>query len=232
MFSPSSMPYVKLKRRSPYKKRRPYGRKRPSAVNGHNWMQYARSGAYLAEQIWKLKGLVNSEKYKFDTTVTGAVVPAGSIGSLVNVAQGDGDNARTGNSIFIRSLNWRGNVKWNTAGANVQIIRCMVFLDTQGIADTAPAVTDVIQTANVFSHLNVATVGRFKILRTFNLILNADSPAKEFEVNMPMRHHVRYNGTAGTDIQKGALFFLLITDEPGANQPTIASTCRISYHDN
>lgn len=183
--------------------------------------------------VWKLKGLVNSELYRKDFSYTGTIPDSGGVTHISAIAQGDGDGARTGNSIFVRSINWKGQVFRSTLGNAAQTVRVIVFMDTQQVTDSAPGVTDVLQSATVYSHLNVNALGRFKILtnRLFCLSSTGDL-VKPFQINLPMRHHVRYNGSASTDIQRGGLYVLVISDQATTNYPSLQSEIRVSYHDN
>lgn len=220
-----------MPKRSIRKSRKRRGR-RPGWFNHFAYGVSALSLAKTAvREIWKLKGLINSEKKKFDRT-EGAKTPdnTGIVDNLVGIAQGDGDQDRNGNSIYVRSVNIKGNIKINAAASNT-FIRVSVVQDTQQIADTVPAWTDIYESADVNAHLNNLTVGRFKVLKDRTFRLDADDPGKMFEINLPMRHHVRYNGSATSDIQKGAIYLCMVSNEP-ANTPTLSYQSRVSYHDN
>lgn len=203
------------------------------------WYNRKYSPADLAKTaLWgvnKLRGLVNSEMYKWDVVETGAVVTSAQnsySARLSAIPQGDGDNARTGNSIFARSLNIRGQVINNISGTPPEYMRVMVVLDTQQIGDTTPNLADVLENNGYNSHLLKSTVGRFKIL--FSSIYEVNSTiniSRTFDINIPMRHHIRYNGTAGTDVQKGGLYIMAISSE-ATNGPTLRFDSRLSYHDN
>jgi len=233
------------KRKSFKRRTRRYAPRRP----GDNWFNsgYKTVSKYTnwsaintaLQDIWKLKGLINSEKYKLDIADSGTVILNNGTYSqhLTAVAIGDGDNQRTGNSIYVRSVNIKGSCIFNTAGgAANQFMRLMLIEDTQQISDTVPTLATVLQTTGTGnsynSHLNTATVGRFKIL--YNKVYELDSvkaPARNFEINLPMRHHVRYNGTASTDVQRGGLYLMAIADST-ADGPTLIYQSRTSYHDN
>lgn len=223
------MPYKRRRQtRRPMKRRRGFKRRRTG------WGGYLRTGLSLARQVWKLKGLVNSEMYKYDlVNQTPSPGTTGTVTHLTSVAQGDGDGNRTGNSIFVRALNIRGHVQRNSAGSSVQIVRIAIIMDTQQIADSAPVFSDIYEGTDVLSHLNSDTVGRFKVL--YNQVITLDSvsvPLRPFQINLPMRHHVRYNGVNGTDIQRGALYFVAVSSQASANYPAITFDARLSYHDN
>lgn len=214
--------------RSRFRRRRFQRRGRPSA-----WSRGLRSVGSIARQVWRLKGLVNSEMYKLDLIGNSNTIDtAGGLTHLSSIAQGDGDGQRTGNSVFVRSINIRGVVYRNAAGASTQVVRLSVIMDTQQVGDTSPTFASIYEGTDVNSHLNSDTVGRFKVLK--NLILTVDSAGqsgKAFLINLPMRHHVRWNGTASTDIQKGGLYFSIVSAS-ATNAPTVTWDGRVSYHDN
>lgn len=180
---------------------------------------------------YSLRGKVNSEMYKLDNGGSSAIdnVTSNSLIHLSAIAQGDGDTARTGNSIFARSLNGNINFEKNTS-ATYTYVRCMILMDTQQIGDTTPTVANVLQ-SDWASHLNTATVGRFKVLYSKIIVLNSNRPSIQVKFNKAMRHHIRYNSTASSDIQKGGIYMLLTSSE-STNTPTIRYNLRLCYHDN
>lgn len=221
------MAYKRRRTRGFVKSRRFRKRRR---VTG--WGGYLKTGMSLAKQVWKLKGLVNSELYKLDSTSAFSATNAGTqIQPLVGIGQGDGDGQRTGNSVFVRSFNSKSYVTWNPAGDPVQSVMVALVMDSQQIGDTAPGWTDVFTSASINSHLNPVTVGRFKVLYRQLIHLDVNRPRVNVPINKPMRHHVRFNGSAGTDIQKGGLYLMWISTT-AANHPTVTTDHRICYHDN
>lgn len=221
------MPYGRYRRR-----RRFYRRRKPVP-----WYAKKYSLGSLASKAWSgvkyLKGLVNAERYKLDTSATTTdILNTGTVVHLSAVAQGDGDSARTGNSIFARSLLVRGFWTWNSTAAAPQQVRVSVVQDLRQISDTAPGFTDIYAGANVQSFLNTATVGSFKVLRTLSFSINDMVPERRFQIKIPMRHHIRYNGTASSDIQKGGLYLVMSSDQTTSNGPTMTWISRLSYHDN
>ena len=94
------MPFRRFKRSYGRRrfKRRSYGSK------GFNLSSAWKTAKWAAQQAWKLKGLVNSEMFKYDVNQSGtAITSAGYASNLAGVAVGDTDVTRTGNSIFARS---------------------------------------------------------------------------------------------------------------------------------
>lgn len=223
------MPYVR-KARAFRKKGFRKGRKVPWYRKKYSAMD---AGRLALSQIWKLKGLVNSEMYKLDTVWTPGAITNGQCSHLTGVAQGDSDSARTGNSIFVRSYNFNGVLTHNVSGQNSQVVRVAIVMDTQQVGDSSPTYSSIYESISPYAHLNSDTVGRYKVIWSRIYTVNTyDKNNAIVKINIPMRHHVRYNGTASSDIQKGGLYMCVACDEAGANMPTFAGEHRLSYHDN
>lgn len=184
-----------------------------------------------------LKGLVNAEVKKYDVYESARNIPdTGYIYSLNQIALGDGADAqRDGNSIFARHLSLRGVVNWNTTAAVPQEVRVAVILDRQTIVDTAPAYTDIYDNTGTavapLSHLTAESVGRFKVLATRTVFLSDQKRSAPVQIQLNMRHHIRFNGALATDYQRGALWLVCSSSE-GTNYPVLSWTARLSYHDN
>lgn len=222
------MPYRKYKKR--------YTRKRRG---NKTWLSSAQSAWKLAKsaynQIRYLKSLINVEKKKYDVEVTATTVSSsGAVYSLSGIAQGDTDQLRNGNSILCQNLYLRGVVAQpnNLTG----MFRLIIFLDKQQVSDTSPSLTDVIDPtfSNYYNApLNNLTVGRFKILKDTKFHTEPGSAITiPFKYFIPLTgHHMRFNGTASTDIQKGGIYILVVSDK-GALFPTIEYVSRLTFTDN
>lgn len=219
-----------------YRSKKSYRPKKKSSSS--NWYNKKYSVGDMANAalkgVWYLKGLVNSEKYKSDVADTGTiVVNTGAYGTLLTgVATGDGDNQRTGNSIFARSLNIRGQAIYNPLGTNPHFLRVSVVMDLQQIGDTGFSYATVYANGDYNAHLNAVNVGRFKILWTrLYKFDDQNNIAHNFVANIPMRQHLRFNGTASSDVQKDHIYIVASSSEP-TNGPKLVWNSRLTYHDN
>lgn len=178
-----------------------------------------------------LKGLVNSEMLKVPYNATINPTNTGSVVHLTAIAQGDDDASRTGNSIFVRRIYGRFIYAHNTAAVNI-FNRVVLFIDTQQVGDTPPTAAQLLESGLAISNLNTDTVGRFRILR--NWFFTTDGVTKStpvFNVDVNLRHHVRYNGTTTADIQKGGIYMLFISNQT-TNTPACTYNVQLDYHDN
>lgn len=185
-----------------------------------------------------LKGLVNSEKFMHEIDLINTeIVVAGSLVHLSGIANGDTESTRTGNSIFIKSLYFRIGMELAAADLT-SFVRIILFIDKQQIADTAPTKADLIQAnsgavVSVFEPLNELTKGRFTILRDTMVTLDTAKGLTAFRnYYIKLNHHVRFNGTASTDVQKGGIYALVFSDKATTAAPFVTWSSRISYHDN
>lgn len=221
------MPY----RRRTYRRRRSSRRRSP---------QYTTMGSayHLAKQaskgVWYLKGLVNSELLKSDDVGSGTLATTGTVINLCTIAQGDSDANRTGNSILVRSSDLRLKLSRDISVGNAtQLIRVALVMDSQQIGDTDPTHAQIYAGTGPLTHLNADSAGRFKILwsKIFTLD-NVDTFVKYTKWYKKMRHHVRYNGGSGTDIQRGGLYLVMSSDQTSSGFPSYEFSHRLSYHDN
>lgn len=175
-----------------------------------------------------LRALVNSEEFVFDTGYNNTTVANTAIFTqLNNIAQGDGQSARTGNSILMKRLH-RTEFTILTGSANA-VVREILFLDKQQIADTTPTVTDILESASPYALLNKLTKYRFQILEdNFYTLSTAARPTRTMRSSKYLHKHAKYNGTASTDIEKNGLYKMIISDVAVG----IGGSYRLYYHDN
>jgi len=217
-----------------YRRRKTYRRRR----SRQPWYRKKYNAAQLAYKAYKgvryIKGLVNSEMFHDGVNNSAAYSWSGALQHITAISQDDTVSGRTGNSVLLRQM-W---IKWtasiNSSATNT-LVRVMIICDKQQVGDTSPSASTVLdQTGTIqapFGNLAVASVGRFKVLYSKVVNLNQDRPTTMQSHYFNMRTHVRYNGTADTDIQKNGHYVLIISNEE-TNTPTIQHNIRIGYHDN
>ncbi|WP_445779126.1 hypothetical protein, partial [Shewanella sp.] len=60
---------------------------------------------------------------------------------------------------------------------------------------------------------------------------NVTNKQRLVNVNRYFAHHVKWNGTTASEIKKGGMYMLLLSDE-ATNTPTCVYNTRLSYYDN
>lgn len=197
-------------------------------------MRHKMSLNEVAHNAWAgvkyLKSIVNVEHQKIDFTVNTAASTTPVVTHITAVAVGDAEGSRTGNSLLAKYLYLKSNCQLNTS-ANFDRVRIVVVRDKQQIADTAPAMTDVYESGTTQSLINKLTVGRFDILYDRLLVLDAQNPSYAWDKYIRLNSHVRYNGTASTDQQKGAIYVMYVGTQ-ATNTAAFAFNARLMYVDN
>lgn len=202
------------------------------------WGQTPQTPLALAQQaltqVNKLRGYINSEMLHKDNILTLGSNQS-QIFSLVNIAQGDGSSDRTGNSLLLRNIYIRGSIQINTATTSNTRCTFMLVKDNQQVSDTTPTLTDiVVSSTDPDTLLNTGTFGRFKVLWRKSYALTPVAGGRnvvEFSKYWKLYDHVRFNGSANTDIQRNGYYLIMITSE-STNFPTSVFNARTGYHDN
>lgn len=190
----------------------------------------------VARAAWngvkQIKQLINVEKFKFDVgPQTSSPTTTPVIADFTAIAQGDGLSARTGTSILVHSVTVKGAVAIN-GSATVSFFRLILVRDTQQVGDTAPAYTDVMESASTVALLNKNTPGRFQLLYDQLFTLgSASTQVIPINFHVVVQKHVKYNGSASSDIQKGGIYLMMVSSE-ATNAPAFTYHGRTCYYDN
>lgn len=192
------------------------------------WGQFATKAWSGVQQIRKL---INVEKHTVDTTVGAAIDNAGAVTHLTAVANGDTNSTRTGNSILAHNLEVNLSILKHASSVG-GIVRIIIFVDKQQVADSSPTVATVLNSVDVLSHLHIDIQSRFRILHDELISLDAAhvNVNRRFD-NSLTGTHIIYNGTASSDIQRNGVHLLLLSNEP-TNTPTVNIITRFHFFDN
>lgn len=183
-------------------------------TNTHYYPRYRRQNLRknVKECMLKL-----SELKHIDTNLAGAVAAAGGIQVLNDVSQGTSTTSRVGNQLYNVKLNIRGHVVLAATQAG-DLFRYIIFKDKQ-TDGSAPAVLDILETANVDANYNLDKVGsRFVILADRYVPIQqaaatVTTPYVPFALYKKLNFVTYYTGNAGTvsDISTNGLFVLTIS---------------------
>lgn len=191
------------------------------------------------------KNLAKSERFYYDATANNqSISNAGTVTLLSNMAQGDDDGMRTGNSIRLRSLSFYYYAKGNAQNV-ANAIRCILFIDKQNTG-TTPTPADILQTTgsvgSIISHINVDHTSRYRVIYdrrhvfTHQTNYTAASAASSGvgatirTLYKKMFMPVKWTGPAGTDTYTNAVYLLLLSDV-AANDPDVSWSVRLGYDD-
>lgn len=182
----------------------------------------------IANQV---KGLINVEIKQFNGSGTSSVSSAGTVIPLSNIAQGDDDGERDGRSIKGVNLSLKAYLTHNSSGLAEQIVRVMIVTD-RAPQGTAPAVTDVLASANVIAHRNLAYAKQIHVLHDSLLTVNESDDYKMFNRFIKRNMKIDYTGTAAAHYGDGNLFLVLVSNEASVNYPDFIYNFRLRYVDN
>ena len=222
----------------PYKRRATRYVRRTKRRTSTPWYNRKYTPMEIATKALKtasaLKSIINSEMlYNYDYSNYNPT-SSGGVTSMVAISQGDGNlGVRTGNSILVKKIQYRYALSKHPT-PTFDSVRIMMFVDNRQVADTAPAVTDVLNSANSKALLNIdaEASNRFTILYDqLHLLSSIGDNYRQDAGYIPLNHHVKFNGAATTDIHKGGIYLLYISDQP-TNTPVLSLAFKVCYYDN
>lgn len=192
------------------------------------WGQFA---AKAWQGVKQIKTLINVEEHRVDTTIGASINNAGAVTHMTAIAGGSTAVTRTGSSILLKSFHMRFALLKH-ASATQTVMRVILVRDKQQISDTTPAVLDILNSADPMSHIVPDYQERWSIVKDVTFVFDAAHVLRTFDWRIPRTGlHVRYNGTAGTDIQQGGHYLLLLSNE-ATNTPTASVISRCRFYDN
>lgn len=216
------MPY-----RNYYRRGRRYAKRK-----GYNAPSYNTAAKALSTAL-AVKKLLNVEYKHYDQAGTAAPPTAGQVILFDNgMLQGDSTTQREGNSILVKSLQFKGRF---ISTVNAQQVRVLMVQDTDN-QGAAPAVTDILSAADPNAFYNVIDYpGRFRILgdKTVNLSGAVGPSIREINMYHKGGFHIKYNGATGavTDRRKNAVYILWISTG-SSTLPTTQNYRRMRWIDN
>lgn len=185
------------------------------------------------------KGIGGKEKKYHDGSVSTAAVTPGTGGlfSLINaIAQGNTSETREGLWINVLSLQLKAYFEVSSSQTANKCIRLMIIRDelNQG---AAPAITDVLESANMNAFPKHENRARFRILydKKINLTLQSNGVGTTVQRNYykkfkrPIKCH--YIGTAASAANTGqnALYLFYCINSTGAYDPGINIRWRMRF---
>ncbi len=216
---------------------------RRGAIRGRRYIPgFDRRGGFYGRY-----GQVGGEKKFFDTVIDDAVVSANmTINNLTIIPEGNGESARIGRKITLKSAHMKGTITLTAATAAVNTsdtVTCMVVQDTQTNGQQFAA-TDLLTTDSFDSFRNLAESVRFKVLykKIYNLKSSGAAASgaafvfgedvRSFAVNVPMNIVMQYNddttdGAIGT-VRTNNLYWVT---QASTGVTSIIGEARVRYSD-
>ncbi len=180
-----------------------------------------------------VKRLINVERKFHDVSISAGISNTGTFTNLSNIATGDTNITRNGNSIKAVSLQARWTLTINAA-ATETVVRAIWFRDNEQDGVDPTQVELLGASADIRSLLDLNSFGRFTILKDQIISLSENGKTVfSGKFYLKMNNHVRYSSTAAADAsnRKGALYLFLLSNE-ATNQPTYICRPRLRFIDN
>lgn len=218
----------------------------------HKAIQVGKTVAQVAGQAMSIAstiaGVINAEHKHVDTIANAAQSNATpTITCLTNIAQGNNDTERSGNSVLMKHIYIKGAISRTSANAWVRFILLRDMNDNGG---TAPTISDILQnysTAYCWCSAHQKTkTDRFKILVDKSISLDTYHPYtkikifKEFRVKQYKNangkvkikgEHCTYSGSNSSNTSRGHLYLVTISSVD-ADTPYVTWYARFGYVDN
>lgn len=214
-----------------YNRKKAYG----YLKSGYRFTKSALPMAMTALKIAKgVRSLINVEFKTVDSTISAAnILTTGVCYCWSAMAEGTGDDERTGTSIKAKSLLLRFKLNFNSSGNPAQCIRCIMFID-QVCHGAAATTTEVLEASDIYSPLNLEYTKRFRVLKDQTFTLRGELDAVFRKWFFKFGHETKFIGNTANpaDYGDGQIYLLILTDEPSINYPTVTMKGRFRYVDN
>lgn len=216
------MPYT---RKTTYKKRTPY--KKPVRYQVADMALQAYNG------VKAIKRLINVEVKYHDVLTNVTVSSTGSITDLSAIPQGDTVLARDGDSAKPQYFATRFYMFNDGSYGDSTIVRVIYF---RAIMEngTTPAVTDILESANVVALKNYTEKNRFTIIsdRTFTWTPSKTGEVRSIESRFGHRLEKHFKFVTGANTKENGGLYMLLVSNRGTLLPTMYHNSRVTYTDN
>lgn len=178
----------------------------------------------LNKKIKKIQSHQENKQFFVDQTNANLTSAAVDIQNLSEIEVGDTNSNRDGEFVTATSIQWRGRFRPATSNAVSQIVRHIVFWDSQSNSTALTASTLLLEDPlnPLSSYLTQGVSPRFKVLhdKIYNLVYTSDTPAPavnaQVVINKKKKNFSRkitWNTAASAAIPaSNALYSLLMTD--------------------
>lgn len=213
--------YKKKYSRKSYKPRRRFYKKKSGG-----WMNMAKKAFNLAS---KVAAVVNTEYKQLDTNITLADhTYNGTIVNLCNPAQGTAVNQRTGDSIKMKNLTFRGECARN---AQDEVMRLIVFIDKENTINAGSDLLQSVGNSNApFSPKKDNNKFDTKVLLDRTYRLTPDTSLLKVDFVLKLNQHLHFDAGSQT-VDKNALKLAVFT-QVATGGAKLAYYTRVTYVDN
>ncbi len=189
-----------------------------------------RSGSVSKQQVRSMiKSTVNkSLTNKFILTATGTTVTptsinnSGTMYSLDSVAQGSGNQARTGNNALVKEITYNGNFYADSTDV-INNFRVVLFRWND---NTTAVAGDLFTSSNYStSYYNIDNIATGKLIILADRFINTGTTAggsKSVNIHLKQNHRIQWNSASAVPAIQGALYLFIVSDSTAVPSPTVA----------
>ncbi len=178
-----------------------------------------------------VKSAINSGLVrKYILTATGTVVTPASIDntgtmySLDSVAQGTGDQARTGNNSHVKEIWYHGQV---VNGDTTNTFRFVLFRWNDNTTATA---SDLFTSSNYStSYYNVINIKSGKLQILADRVISAPYVKMHEIIRLKQNHPIQWGGSSASPAINGALYLFIVSDSTAASHPNVAGNAMVFH---
>ncbi len=227
----------------PYRRRKIRQVKRRRRRGRRSWYNRKYSVKQIAYKAWKaakyLKGLVNVEFKHHDVdTAFASVTTTWLTDGLTEIAQGDTDETRDGDTVRLKSLAM--NVRFSNVDADAtQLLRFIIVVDNSDMENTAPVIADIIDGAatdlEAFREIDSANAKLYHVIydRIFVLPQNGQPGSKLYKkLFFKLDNICKWSSGTATDFKAGHFFVFLSSTTATASEVSCTYRARFRYIDN
>jgi hypothetical protein len=180
-----------------------------------------------------MKQMINSKLQnnlvkKYILTATGTVVTPASItnsGTMYNlesVAQGSGNQARTGNNAIVKKIWYHGQLYPDSTDVNNQFRVVLFRWNDNTTAVAGDLFTSSNYSTSFYNIDNIAT-GKLQILFDRNFTVCTPGKGSEFVgFNIKCNYPIQWNSASAVPAIQGSLNLFIVSDSTAVPSPTIA----------
>lgn len=181
------------------------------------------------------------KKYRLSTSNGGQTVDAtGTVTCISNIPQGDSDEERIGDQIYLRSI----EVMWDAVVYDTyNFLRLMIIqwfpqvTDTSGTSPISIANNILFDGTSDVENYNMPYYHdnryQFRVLYDKTITVNTDMPATRrhhFHITKGFKRKIQYYGSSTTN-GMNQIFVIKISDSTAASHPTINSAFKLNFSD-
>lgn len=197
--------------------------------------RYAGPIGTIAKTVGGIMQMINPEKKFVDnnTAVTYVSSAGTALATYTMMPQGLGDQARNGNIVKGHSIYGRYQVVMNSTANQETTIRLLWVLDKE-CNGSVPPLSDILDTVDIVSGLNLDNSKRYAILKDKLITLNSGGrQSMNGKFYFPTDFHVHYDGATAaiTDAKENQVFLYAVSNK-ATDTPYVLHFGRFKYYDN